>query len=308
MASQIVSFPPALFDALYRYRGGLAIRLGMLEFNVTSHEDAGHRSIRIGGYSDPHGIGPRSATRDCRLALVLTVEGSTPMHWPQPLPDEITTRLLDTIEPALVTLDGITGHQSLALSAAFDEARNAPRIEPRPVAALPLRSARQRHLRRLGLELSSRFHDALGALERKRTAYEAGLMASDLERVVASLSCYAELGSRLRLRPGELHGDSRAGLLVESRRGSLADSMASAAAMSDAMIFGLERFDPYAECFRDLTDVDSIAQVNACVCGVPFRPCDDGRLHGGSEQSTVDRRPVGSSSVPSAAIRERLGR
>src|SRR3546814_16428274 len=116
----------------------------MLEFNVTSQADAGHRSILIGGYSDPHGIGSRSVTRDCRLALVFTAEGESPTHWPRPLPDDITARLLDTIEPALLALDGITGHQSLALSTALDEARGAPQITGRRIAALPLRGSEER--------------------------------------------------------------------------------------------------------------------------------------------------------------------
>jgi len=310
MASQHVFLPQTILETFFDCRGELAIKLGSIGIEVEI------RSGRASALSfifcvdcDAFDMATRPASGSWVFALALVPEGEVPTHWPAPLPDAAVLHLLDTIEPILCECHGLSGHDCLRIAEAFAAARNADGIGPRPIQPKPLRSSRQRRLRCAGLQLSRLHETAIAPLERSLALYQARLAASGLERVVATVSCSAELGMKLRLRPGGVGQPVVAGLLADSRRGSLQSAMASAAALADAAEFVHECFAPCAVDFRDGIDVAALVGLNGHVLGAAchvertplWRSRDDQALGDGGRVEVPDQVPA--AAVPSATYR-----
>lgn len=299
MPSQIIELPTDLFEILRRSSEQVALRLCRATELVCDLETPpdGSPTFVIRAYPDVHGVGHRTLTLDSVLALALVAEGGTPVCWPRPLPDPATLRLIDLIEPVLSEQDELTGHQQLALATAFERARHAPGIGPRPVTPLPPRSASQRRRRRTGLELTAQFGSRLEALDRQLESYKASLMASDLEAAIVSLSCWTEIGTKLYLRPRPCGTEPMAALMAESRRGDLRAAMECANVLADTTIGMLEAHDPHAAPFVPGITVRDLMLIHGYIGDAPLQP-----LH----TRSVPAEACGGRCVPPGGIRQAL--
>jgi hypothetical protein len=59
-------------------------------------------------------------------ALVVVPDGGTFNFWPQPLPDVEVRTMLDTVEVALTSAAGLTGHQGLEIGHAYHSELEEP--------------------------------------------------------------------------------------------------------------------------------------------------------------------------------------
>lgn len=301
MPSQFITFPHSLFASLYDHDAGLTSRLAAMEFYAEAYEAPdGRRSILVSGYREPHGIGPRSVTQECQLAVVLLPEGAGPTHWPRPLPDDVTARLLHEIEQAALSLENLTGHDLLSVIDAIDHARRAPAITERPVDSLPPRTGRQRRLRRIGLKLSRTLNDQLATIDHMRESYEARLIASDLEGVVVKLSCHAALGLGHHLGFAGPDCESSVDLAGEGPRRLLLGSILSAAALADATTFGLVRYDSYGTALDEQMSIGALAVLNSIICSLPSSECGQDQFRTGDAPSrgTGELRIVPARGIP----------
>lgn len=201
MTSQIVTLPPAVLDGILDHRAVPRIQAFALR-DMGAREAAaadGSRAARI--HVDPliHCPSLRDAFVDDLYALLLTSAG--PTAWPalpQPLEESLVLHLLSEVEAVLLDFPGLTGHERLAIGAAFGLARAgkpAARSLRRRAPANPYESAL--------LETAAQIHDiiapAMPRLDRKLASWQASLQASGLAAAVLRLGLQADLGMRLRL-------------------------------------------------------------------------------------------------------------
>ena len=145
----------------------------------------------------------------------------------------MTRRLLDALEGVLCSVASLSAHQRLQLADAFNHARDLPAIGPEPLSLRHPDNSRQRRLRAQGLVLSREFSEQLAGIDGEVASYAERMHPLDLEQCVATLSSQAELGLRLRLRPGGENKDSHLDLLTANRRSSLEGLMQTVADLAD---------------------------------------------------------------------------
>ena len=128
------------------------------------------------------------------------------------------------------------------------------------------------------------------------------MQGADLEECIASLSSHAELGIRLRLRPGRKIGDTHVALLTMNRRSSLDGLMEVVTGLSDATLQALAWHAPHSGrhdlpmTVADLAHLQTIATSSAHrQARSPWRTHNSGDL-GHSRRSDL------TSPVPSAAV------
>ena len=247
MPSQIIEVSSQLFDSLLRSQASIRGKLWQAGFDIPKlWRRAEPRSILFEADIDRYGLGHRPILQDKVAALAILAMGGRPHIWPRPLPDDRTVQLLAILQPILESAEGLSAHECLELAEAFEAAREARTADPGPMPLLAPSTKRQRRLRTLGLHFSRSFCNQLTELDRAVTHYRDQVQEADLEECVAALSSHAELGVRLRLRPGSEHGDSRMGLLTGGRRSSLEALMETVTALSDATLHALARHAPYS--------------------------------------------------------------
>lgn len=201
MTSKVVTLPPAVLAAILDHPVVPWLRaFGLRDMRPREIAVAdGSRALRV--HLDPlvHCPALRGAFVDDVYAVLLT--SAQPAAWPappQPLEESLVLYILDEIEAVLRGLPGLTGHERLAISAAFARARAA---EPtlRPLRGRAPASSYESAL----LETAARIQDtvapALPRLDRQLASWQDSLRASALAAAVLRLGIQADLGMRLRL-------------------------------------------------------------------------------------------------------------
>lgn len=201
MTSQVVILPPAALAAILGHPVAPRLQAFGLR-DMTAEEVAaadGRRALRI--HLDPLVYCPslREAYVDDVYALLLTSAGAAALPAvPQPLQDSLLLHILDEAEAALHGLPDLTGHEQLAISAAFERAREAKPAAPsrrRRAPASPYESA----LLETAAQLQGTIAPAMAGIDRKLASYKASVQASGLEAAVLRLGLQTDLGLRLRL-------------------------------------------------------------------------------------------------------------
>lgn len=137
MASQIIAFPPAIFETVHRQCHRFVVGMGQAGFAL--EPDHLHRAtaIAVHGAVDAFDFELCHLDSDWPLVLLLVPDGNFAAHnlLPVPLPDQLVLHLIDAFEP-LLDFAAVTGHEALTLAAAFSRARNcAPIVDRRPASA-----------------------------------------------------------------------------------------------------------------------------------------------------------------------------
>lgn len=139
-------------------------------------------------------------------ALLLTSQTPAsallPVAPPRPLPDGLALHILHETEAALLDLSDLTGHDGLAVSHAFAQARAASPVARPPRSRQPA-SAYEPDLLADAHRIQDAIAPAMARFGRKLASYQAGLRASGLQAPVMRLGLQAELGLRLRLDPAD---------------------------------------------------------------------------------------------------------
>jgi hypothetical protein len=305
MANQIIEVSAHLFESLLRNQS--SVRPALWEIGLDTPKlwrDPDPRSILFEADVERHRLGHRPISHRSVIALAVVSGGARPCIWPRPLPDDATIRLGETLQPILESNERLSAHERLELAAAFEAARSAPAIGAEPQSTLALTGKRQRRLRSAGLLLSRSFEARLAELDRAVSRYRDRVQEADLEECIAALSAHAELGIRLRLRPGHKIGHAYLGLLTMSRRPSLDGLMEVVTGLSDATLQALAWHAPHAGrhdlpmTVADLANLQSTATSSAHRdARSPWRTYDDGDPRY-SRCSALD------SPVPSIAVRD----
>jgi hypothetical protein len=136
------------------------------------------------------------------------------------------------------------------------------------VTPLPAGSVWQQRLLAKAQKLTLEFESALGALAGKLTSYQARNQASDLDRVITRLDAHAHLGRHLQLRPRP-DGKFVAALGTESRRGSLAGTIAAAQAQELAALSAHQYFNPFG--YPPDPDTGTLGWLNRLVRGASWK-------------------------------------
>ena len=161
----------------------------------------------------------RPAFQEYLFALLLT---SSSGDWPmlRGLPGELVMHLLGELQRFLIGLDGLSGHERLAIQEAFDAAAAALGTPVRSLPARPAQTAVERALSGSGNRYQRVLAPALPPLARKLERYRKRLHASGVETAIAKLDWQAEIGAALELRLSP-EQTLTATLAAKSRRGTL---------------------------------------------------------------------------------------
>ena len=305
MASQIIEVGASLFESLLRSQSSVRSALWHIGFDTPKlWRDPDPRSILIEADVERHRLGHRPISHRSVIALAVVSAGARPYIWPRPLPDDTTIQLLEILQPVLEDAEHLTAHERLELAAAFEAARGAPAIGAEPPSTLAPSTKRQRRLRAAGFLMSRAFEAKLAELDQEVSRYRERVQGADLEECIAALSSHAELGIRLRLRPGRKIGDTHVALLTMNRRSSLDGLMQVVAGSSDATLQALAWHAPHSGrhdlpmTVADLAHLQPIATSSAHRSArSPWRTHDD-RDPGHFPRSALD------SPVPSVAVRD----
>jgi hypothetical protein len=303
MARQIIEVSSHLFDSLLRSQASVRGELWQAGFDTPKlwrHADP--RSILFEADIDRYQLGHRPVLHDSVVALAVVSAGAKPCIWPRPLPDDKTVQLLAVLQPILEAAEGLSGHKRLELAEAFEVARATQTIGPEPLPRLAPATKRQRRLRVFGLQLSRSFGAQLARLDQGVARYRERVREADLEECIAALSSHAELGFRLRLRPGGECGDSCMGLLTLGRRSSLEALMETVTGLSDATLHALARHAPHSGRHDLPVRITDLAHLQSIVTNSvhrntrnPWRTYESGHP-GHSHRGALD------SPVPSVAV------
>jgi hypothetical protein len=268
MASQIITLPRFLFSTLLSLQEELRLELWKQGLDIPwMAKRARPGSIPVSAQIEQHQLGNRLIFRDAVLALVIVPEGARPDMWPRPLPDARTLKLLEILEAVICASESLSAHQALQFAHAFNEARVLPAIGPEPVVLRQPQSARLRRLRAHGLALTRQFAERLAEIDRRLAPYAERMRTADLDQCIATLSAQAELGIRLRLRPGDGSSDSSLGLLTATRRNSLEDLMHVTANLAEATRSALERWAPHSPTYGGEPTVRDLEFLQPTVTG-----------------------------------------
>jgi hypothetical protein len=309
MSTQIIEVRDALFMSLLRNQNTVHHELWNAGFDtVRRWREAMPKCILIDASIDRYGLGHRPIFQDSVIAVAIVRRGLTPCIWPRPLPDDLTRRLLDALEPIMSSIEGLSAHQRLELAAVFESARQAPAIGAEAPTPIPPRTKRHRRLRAHGLKLSKTFQDELSPLDARVNRYAHEVRRTDLEECVAALSSHSELGIRLRLRPGSESGDSYANLLTISRRPSLETLMETVAGLSDATLHALAIHAPHSARYDAAITMTSLAHIQSIVTNAAHRQTrNPWRSYDGAD-ATACRSATLDSPVPSIATLDATNR
>jgi len=219
MPSQLVLLPPHILRALADALNSRGPAVPSSPWRLSVVESDGEPVI--GMVLDPLLLCParRPAFQDHLLTLVLASrrDAST---LPRPLPRDLTLYLLRELETCLPDLDGLSGHERVAISAALGNAAGAANT---PGIAIPARTPsnpfeadlviRGRHYRQM-------LAPARPSLERRLDRFRRRLHASGVETAMARLDAQAEIGAALAISSGA-GGSLVATLSYRTRRGEL---------------------------------------------------------------------------------------
>lgn len=201
MPSQVVQLPaPTLAAILDHDIPGRSQAFGIrdLDAKATTAAD-GARALRIHLQPLVHCPDLRDHFVDDIYALLLTSEHPAAAS-PRLLSDGLALHILHETEAAILALTELTGHDRLAVSHAFDQARAAS------AAARSPRSRQPANFYESGLlseahRVQETITPAMARLDRKLASYQASLQASGMRAAVLRLGLQSELGLRLRLNP-----------------------------------------------------------------------------------------------------------
>jgi len=199
MPSQVVRLPAMTLATILDHRAfprSHAFGIRDMEAKAITAAD-GSRVLRV--HLEPLVYCPdlRDHFVDNIYALLLT-SAHPAEALPRPLSDGLTLHALNETEAALQELPDLTGHDRLAISDGFEQAKNAS-----PAVRSP-RHRRPTNSYELGLladahRVQDIFAPAMARLDRKLASYKASLHASGLQAAVLRLGLQSELGLRLRL-------------------------------------------------------------------------------------------------------------
>jgi hypothetical protein len=309
MSPQIIEVRHALFMSLLRHQSTVHAELWNAGFDtVRRWRDAVPQCILIDASIDRYGLGHRPIFQDNVIAIAIVRTGLTPCIWPRPLPDDVTKRLLDALEPIMCSIEDLSAHQRLELAAAFESARQTPAMGAEALTSIPPRTTRQRRLRMHGLQLSQKFHDELSRLDARVTGYAHNVRRTDLEECIAALSSHSELGIRLRLRPGSESADSCANLLTISRRPSLEALMETVAGLSDATLHALAIHAPHSARYDPAITMTSLAHIQSIVTNAAHRQTRNPWRSYDRPDATTCRSATLDLPVPSIAVLDAANR
>lgn len=160
---------------------------------------AGGRALRVHLTSLVYCPGLRDHFVDDLCGLLLTSAPADDIHIPlQPLPEHVSSSVLEQTEAALHELPKLTGHDRLAIHDAFEEARKGGPIAREPRCRGPV-SRYETTLLAQAAQIQRATGAVLDRLDRKLASYQASLQASGMEAAVLRIGLQAELGLRLKL-------------------------------------------------------------------------------------------------------------
>lgn len=206
MPSQVFTLPaPTLAAILDHDVPGLSHAFGIRDLRAIAMTAAdGARALRVHLQPLVHCPDLRDHLVDDVYALLLTREPQTATSLaatpPKPLSAGLALHILHETEAALLALPELTGHDCLAVSHAFEQARAGSPV---------VRSSRSRrpanNYESSLLADAHRIQDivapAMARLDRKLASYQARLQTSGMQAAVPRIGLQAELGLRLRLNP-----------------------------------------------------------------------------------------------------------
>lgn len=201
MASQVIIMPSHLIDSILDHPETprlIAFGSRDLDPKPSTLSGAG-RVLRVEIDRLVHCPELSNRLSDDVFALLLT-SSSSPAAMPEPLPEPLVHWLLDQVEPALLDLRRLTGHEQLEIAAAIDAARKAPGTAGERPRRSPATEAEVALLEQAA-ELQTRVQPALDRIDRKLAAYGTVVRKSGLESAIARLGLQADLGAVLRLDP-----------------------------------------------------------------------------------------------------------
>lgn len=266
MPSQVISLPADIFAVLFGHHAEVQEALLPTTFEVTASGPQAPASIEFWMRRDEFTL--ESSSDTVVPTLVVVPEGGTFNFWPQPLPDIEVRTMLDTVEAALTSAAGLTGHQGLEIGDAIERARHAPPTGARPVTPQPAGSPWQQRLLTKAQMLTREFAAELGVLDSKLTSYQARNLPGDLDRVITRLDAHAHLGHRLQLSR-RADGKLVAAFGAESRYGSLREAISAAQAHEQAALHAHHYFNPFG--YPPDPDIGTLGWLNRSVRGVAWK-------------------------------------
>jgi hypothetical protein len=218
MASQIVYLSNRLLCRIADRRD-LERKLGLQNMHVLVEADPSRPlTLRIVADAQIHCREAWPALLGDAFVLMLTAPASDTPFRPLLLSEATAVGVLEVVRQVLLELDGLSGHDKMAISRGFDVAATASRS----VAATSANTARPPTSTVAGaLDIQSRFAARLSSLDSKLARYQAIVASRGLDYLVARLACHAEFGQLLHLRPHPHYREfSETYLLAEPNRGS----------------------------------------------------------------------------------------
>ncbi|WP_395022622.1 hypothetical protein [Dongia sp.] len=265
MASQIIALPNELFIAFHRAHWNIAMAIRSPELEMTFIGDSGNEVFVFTTDCRSVGLTSRPSGDPQVVALIIAPDDVDVAQWtwPRPLGHDAVAALIDRLQVVIEDSDDLTAHDRCELGAHLAAARSGPANGLRPIVAAQSFSPWHPKLLLQGQWLSVAHASELANLASKLESYRSRLAAADCEMLIASLSCQAELGLRLRL---DARSDGRrdhvARLKTESRRGSLRSCIDGATQLAGATCGALHLYDPYTIYYRPLERVQQLVAIH----------------------------------------------
>jgi hypothetical protein len=304
LASQFIYLHAHLLSVLQENYEPLTAALARRDVELLDRSDEG-QGLLVLAANRAYELGARRMSCRVQFALCLVPEREIPARWPRPLPDQTVLRLLDIFESAITELPRLTSHDVIEIGEALNASRDAAAIGVRKVEPLCAVTPRQKRLLGLGRCLAGEFGPELVLLDSKLASYRA--LGGDLEGSIARLSCHAELGSRLRVDPGDPGIGPTASLKGPSRRGDICESIDIATALGDATIRLLQRHDPYDAAYRPIRDSNDIISINWRGTGVTWQRAKARKLTTRKHVISVETHPIRGTITPGQLMPELEG-
>jgi hypothetical protein len=301
--SQVIHLPVDIFAALFDRHTEIAAALPPEKIEVTA--SGTHTPASLDFWMRRGEVIEEASSATMVPALVVVPEGGTFSFWPQLLSDHEVRTMLDTVEHALTSASGLTGHEGMVIGEAVEQARHAPSTGARPVTPLPEGSPWQQRLLANAQMLTRQFADEFGALDSKLTSYRARNVDADMDRVIVRLDAHAHLGQRLRLRT-RADGRFVAELTAESRYGSLREAISAAQALEQAALHAHHYFNPFG--YPPDPDIGTLGWLNRSVRGAAwkFNSYEEFRTDDQPASSLVGKlalpRAIPAEAVPAALV------
>jgi hypothetical protein len=265
MASQIVALPNDLFITFHGAHWNIATALRALEMEMSFIGHSGDEVFVITADFRALGLEARPVGKTEVVAFIIAPDDVdvTQWAWPTPLPHDVVSGLTGKLQAIIEESDDFTAHDRCDLVGRLGAAVTGPATGPRPTVFADSVSPWHPKLLAEGRRLTQSCSSELTMLASKLESYRSHLAAADCEMLIASLSCHAELGIRLRL---DERDDGRRGTIArltsESRRGSLRRSIDHAAQLADATCSALSRYDPFAIHYQPLERIHQLVAIH----------------------------------------------